>query len=199
MNEPFHDRLEDQATKTMWQNQPTEGVRMSTAEVQLQANKFQTKIWRRNAREYVAASVVVLFFAWRMIGAGDALVRTGMALIIAGTCYVCWQLHVRGGSRSVPEDAGLSSGIAFQRAQLVRQRDTLANVWRWYLGPLIPGLVLMVVAIGRANPGHSRFIWLFIGIYLGVVAAVFFAIGRLNKRGARQLQRQIDELDEMSR
>jgi len=28
---------------------------------------------------------------------------------------------------------------------------------------------------------------------------VFFAIGRLNKRGARQLQRQIDELDEISR
>jgi len=127
MNEPFHDRLEDQATKTMCRpaNRRSPYVHRRSA---LQANKFQTKIWRRNAREYVAASVVVLFFAWRMIGAGDALVRTGMALIIAGTFYVCWQLHVRGGSRSVPADAGLSSGIAFQRAQLVRQRDTLANV-----------------------------------------------------------------------
>lgn len=183
----------------VWQTQPTEGVRMSLAEVQQKAAAFRSKIWWRNLREYAAGALVVAFFGYRMLGTADLLVRIGMALIIAGTCYLTWQLHVRGSSRQLPKEAGVSSFIEFQRRQLVRQRDMLTNLWSWYLGPLLPGLVLMIVAIGRANPGHVRHIWPITALYLGIILAAFFAIDRLNKRAARRLQRQIDELDEASR
>ncbi len=190
---------EDGSMKQIWQCQKTEGVRMSIAEVQAKASVLHNKIRWRNMREYGAAAVVVLFFGYRFVETADLLVRVGMGMIVAGTCYLTWQLHVRGSSRQLPADAGLSSSIAFQRRELVRQRDMLTTLWSWYLGPLLPGLVVMMVALGRANPGHVEHIWMLTSIYLGVILAVFLAIDRLNKRAARRLQRQIDELDEGGR
>jgi hypothetical protein len=190
---------QDNNMKQAWQSQTTEGMRMSVVEVQQHAGRFQRKIWWRNIREYAAAGVVVLFFGYRLMGTADLLVRIGMGLIICGTCYLTWQLHRRGSSRPLPTQAGLSNFIEFQRRELVRQRDMLTNLWSWYLGPLLPGLVVMIVAMGRANPAHRQDIWLLTAIYLGVILAVFLGIDRLNKRAARRLQRQIDELDEAGR
>jgi hypothetical protein len=172
---------------------------MSIAEVQARASAFQTKISRRNLREYAAAAIVVLFFGYRFAYTADPFIRGGMALIIAGTCYVVWQLHIRGAAREIPKEAGLSSFIDFQRQQLIRQRDMLTNLWSWYLGPLLPGMVVLMVAVGHATAGRVPHAWLLTVIYLGIVTAVFGAIDRLNKRAARRLQRQIDELDAASR
>ena len=190
---------EDNNPKQVWQSQPTEGVRMSIVEVHAKASTFQRKIWGRNLREYIAAAIVVLFFGYRFAYTSDPFIRAGMALIIAGTCYLTWQLHVRGSSRELPKEAGLSSFIDFQRSQLIRQRDMLAHIWSWYLGPLVPGLVVTMIAIGRVTAGRVPHIWLLLALYLGIVFAVFFVIDRLNKRAARGIQSQIDELDAASR
>ncbi len=172
---------------------------MSVAEVHAKASSFQSRIRWRNFREYAASAIVVLFFGYRFMQTVDPLIRTGMALIIAGTCYVVWQLHVRGSSSELPKVAGVSSFIDFQRGQLIRQRDMLTHIWSWYLGPFVPGLVLTMVAIGRANPHHLPNVWLQTALNLGIVLAVFLAVAWLNKRAARRLQRQIDELDAASR
>jgi hypothetical protein len=190
---------EDTNPKQVWQSQPTEGVRMSVAEVHAKASAFQRKIWGRNLREYAAAAIVVVFFGYRFLQTLDPFIRAGMALIIAGTCYLTWQLHVRGSSRELPKEAGLSSFIEFQRSQLIRQRDMLSNLWSWYLGPLLPGMVVLMVAVGHATAGRVSHAWLFTAIYLGIVAVAFGAIDLLNKRAARRLQRQIEELDDASR
>jgi hypothetical protein len=172
---------------------------MSIAEVHAKASTFQGNILGRNLREYGAATIVVLFFAYRFAYTPDPLIRTGMALIIAGTCYLTWQLHLRGSSRELPKEAGLTSYIDFQRSQLIRQRNMLNNVWSWYLGPLLPGLVVMLAGIARVTAGHVPHMWLLMALYLGVIIAVFGAIDLLNKRAARSIQRQIDELDAASR
>jgi Flp pilus assembly protein TadB len=190
---------EDNNLKKVWQSQPTEGVRMSVAEVQAKASVFHNTIRWRNIREYVASAIVVLFFGYRFIETTDPFSRAGMALIIAGTCYLVWQLHRRGSAHGLPKEAGLSSFIDFQRSQLIRQRDMLTHIWRWYLGPLVPGLVITIVAIGRASQRHSPYVWPQTVLNLGIVLAVFLGIAWLNKRAARRLQRQIDELDEASR
>jgi len=190
---------EDNSMKQIWQSQPTEGVRMSVAEVQARAGKFQRRILRRNMREYVAAAAMMVFFTYEFWRAEDLLARIGFALIIAGIGYLAWQLHSRGSSSALPKDVGLSSFIDFQRRELVRQRDALRSVWRWYLGPLVPGMAMLIVAFGRANPGHLRHMNLIAAIYAAAVGAVFVAIARLNSSAARRLQRQIDELDEAGR
>ncbi len=186
----------DRKMKELWQNQKTEGVRMSVSEIQASAGKFQRKIQWRNAREYVASAVMVVFFGFEFWRAGDLLLRIGFALLIAGLCLLAWQLHVRGSWSPLPKDAGLSSYVEYKRRELERQRDALNSVWRWYLGPLIPGLAVLIFAFGRANPGHLQHMGLFAAIYAAVAAALFVGIAKLNSAGARRLQKEIDELDE---
>jgi len=177
--------------KSIWQNQPSGGIRMSVDEIHRRAGKFQKKIYWRNAREYIAALVVVVFIGFDFWRTSDALTRVAFAMIIAGVVYAMWHLHRRGSSRSLPADLGLASGIEFYRRELERQQDLLQSVGFWYLGPLIPGPVVLMVARACTHPGHLRPI----GLSLALFALVFVFIWRLNQRAARRLQSRIDELN----
>ncbi|MDR3774233.1 MAG: hypothetical protein P4L26_12840 [Terracidiphilus sp.] len=172
---------------------------MSVAEVQASAGKFQRRIQGRNAREYVASVVMVAFFGFEFWRAGDLLVRIGFALMIAGICFLAWQLHARASWSPLPGDVGLSSYVEYKRRELERQRDALNSVWRWYLGPLIPGMAMLLVAFFRANPGHLKHPSFIVVPEAIFFAAISFGIARLNSNAARKLQKEIDELDEGTR
>jgi hypothetical protein len=90
---------------------------------------------------------------------------------------------------------GLASGLDFFRRELERQRDLVGSVWSWYLGPLIPGWVVLMVALARINPGHLRHFGLTFAAFNLFAALVFVLIWRLNLWAARRLQRRIDELN----
>jgi len=171
---------------------------MSVEQIRLSAGRFRRKVEWRNARESVAALVVVLFFAFEFMRTNDLLARVGFSLIIAGMCYMVRELYSRGSWRRLPKDAGLSSCIEFQRRELERQRDLVSSVWRWYLGPMIPGLAVLIVAFARINPGHLKHFELVIAVYALAIAAAFVGIAKLNERAARRLQRRIDQLNELS-
>jgi hypothetical protein len=190
---------QDRRMKALWQGQPTEGVRMSIEQVQASAGSFQRKIQWRNAREYVAAAAVVVFFGFQFVRTGDLVARLGFGLIIAGMCYMVWHLYFKGAWRPLPRDAGLSNCIEFQRRELERQRDLLSHVWSWYLGPLIPGLAVLIVDFAFASQGRIKHNGLFVAAYSLFVAGIFFGIAKLNSNAARTLQRRIDELDEARR
>jgi hypothetical protein len=90
---------------------------------------------------------------------------------------------------------GLANGLEFYRRELERQRDLLQSVWLWYLGPLIPGPVVLMVAKVRIYPGQLRLF----GLNLGAFTLFFVLVWMLNQRGARRLQSRIDELDSLGR
>ena len=185
--------------REIWQSQQVEGIQMPLEEIRQKAGKFRSKILRRNLREYVAALAVIVFFGYCFVHSHDALSRAAFGLNIAGMLYVVYQLHMRGSARSLPADWGLESCLEFHRRELERQRDLLRGVWRWYLGPLVPGLVLIEVGIWRGKVGNvSHAAVSLILIILGV-AAVFVLIGKMNQRAAAMLQRRIDELDALQR
>jgi hypothetical protein len=168
---------------------------MSVDEIRHRAGKFHKKIYWRNALEYVASLAVVVFFAFEFWRMPDALTRVGMGLMIAGMLYLIWQLHRKGSARSLPAEMGLASGLDFFRRELERQRDLVGSVWSWYLGPLIPGWVVLMVALARINPGHLRHFGLTFAAFNLFAALVFVLIWRLNLWAARRLQRRIDELN----
>lgn len=177
--------------RNLWQTQKTESIRMSLEQLQKRAVRFERRIRRRNAREYMAAAAVAVFFGFEFARTDDVLVRIGFGLLIAAMAYVCWQLYRRGSSQELPFDAGRSSFLEFQRRELERQRDLVSRVWRWYLGPMIPGLVVLQAAFVRAKPNQF-------GLALGLFtfyAATFVGIAWLNKNAARKLQREIEELE----
>ncbi len=181
--------------KKLWHEQGEEPVKMSLDEIRRKAQQHRRKILRRNSREYVAAAFVVAIFGYYIGHFHEWFMRIGSGLVIAGAVYVVFQLHRRGSAASAPADLGLTTGLDFYRKQLERQHALLSSVWRWYLGPFIPGLAVITLGAAITNSARSPYAWMFAGSYAAVVAIFFFLIARLNQRGADRLQRQIDELD----
>ncbi len=167
----------------------------SLDEIRRKANRFQQKIRWRNAREYVAALIVIAAFGWHGWTVETVLARIGHGLIIAGTVYVVHRLRSRGAARPPPLDAVPSIYVAFHRRELERQRDLLRTVWQWYLGPLVPGLLVLFTngAIEAAAKGSSHL--LRAGISVAICVLVFFGVGWLNKTAARKLEAEIRALD----
>ena len=172
---------------------------MPLDEILKKARQYQRKIWRRNAREYVGAAAVAVFMTAQAVIAGDPLRRVGAALCAAAMAFVAYHLHRRGSARTVPEALALTNCLEFHRLELERQRDLLRSVWRWYLGPMVPGMVVIGLAGLVSNPSRMAHPKLFVAGYEAVVALVFFWVGRWNRRCARRLQHQIDALDELGR
>lgn len=177
--------------KRAWQMQPCALLQRSTQDLRAEATAFQRKIARRNRREYLAGAVVIPVFCFYIWLFPYWVTRLGAALVVAGTLVVMWQLHRRAASRAVPTDLG-GACLQFQRAELARQRDALRAVWLWYLGPLLPGLVVFMW--GRQGGSAKLVEWL---VDLAMLA-VFVAIAWINRRAATHLQRQIDALDELA-
>ena len=174
----------------LWRDQPSEGVRMSAQEVRGLAEKFERTISRRNRREYIASAFVVVWFsAWGWL-AGRAVVALGCWLVVLGTAFVVFHLHLRGTARRPPGEQDVVSCVEFTISELVRQRDLLRSVWWWYLLPFVPSMLLIVVGGTLERP--ERWDWLAAG---GVSAVTFVGIGLLNQRVARKLQRRVDDLD----
>ena len=79
---------------------------------------------------------------------------------------------------------------------IARQRDALAGIFTWYLLPFIPGLLVMTLGPTLEHGGVGvllmpRLVW--IGLILPV--AIVTGIWLLNQRGARLLQKRIDDID----
>lgn len=171
----------------LWQAQPVAPLALSAAEIREKAGALRGTITARNNREWVAAAFVGVFFAYLAI-TGDGLVeRVGGGLTVAGTAFVAWYIRAHGTAQGLPGE-GMPCA-AFYRRELVRQRDLLRGVWRWYLGPLVPGLAVLLIG-GLVRSGFA------LG---GTIAAVFVVgvfggVGWINHVVAKELTRQIDAI-----
>ncbi len=107
-------------------------------------------------------------------------------------------LHRMASARATPE--GGAPIIDFPREELIRQRDALRTVGRWYLAPFVPGMVLVMAGRWFQSHAHGRSIETdhLIVLAVSAVMAVFMGfVWALNQWGARQLQKRIDELDSL--
>lgn len=186
----IHDRPENDLRRT-WQEQTvTEGSMNIDDHIEL-ARQFQKKIRRRNIREYGASLFVVAAFTFYTWLLDDPWLRTGSILTIGGVLYVAYQLYKRGSSKRVPVGA---KSLEFHSRELKRQRDALRGIFRWYMLPMIPGFVVFGIAMAMIHP-WGPVVSLSFHALIGV--AVFVLVYILNQRGARTLQREIDELTRM--
>lgn len=189
----------------LWQSAPPDKGKIDMEALKKRGSKLRRTVRARNALETAAAAVVVYLFgarAYAALAAGDHLTAAGAALTVAGVLWVIGVLWKRGSNVPPPGlDAPTSEQIAFHRRALVRQRDLLRAVPRWYLAPLVPGLVVVLVAQalrsplaeGAAYPALARAA--LIAGELALVALVFGAVAWLNARAARKLDAEIAALD----
>jgi len=164
---------------------------MSLEEIRRRAGKFERRIIWRNRRETLACLLTCVMFAYFMVGAPSLWFRISYALFIAAMIWVAIQLHRKASARSLPAEMGAYGALQFFRGELERQRDSIRNVWPWYLVPTIPGYIVLNIAWVTARPGH----WLPVVGFDVFVIALFIGIWKLNLWGSRCLQRKIDELN----
>ncbi|GAB2849862.1 hypothetical protein GCM10027277_17550 [Pseudoduganella ginsengisoli] len=183
--------------KNLWRSAPAAGsvTPLQEADLAKRARRFQRRIAFRNFTEYAAALLVCAGFVFYLWEFPDPLMRAGSLLSIFGTLVVVWQLHRRASSRPMPGEESALPSRDFHRAELVRQRDALRSVWLWYVGPLVPGMVVFRMGV-NANPDPSLPFargW----AAEGFIACVILGVILLNLYGAHKLQRQIDQLDQI--
>jgi len=179
--------------KTLWKSQGTEFPPMSLEDIRTQAGKLHSNVRWRNIREAAAAVLVVGGFGFYLWWFPDPLMRAGSVLVILGTLFVMWKLFTRGKSETLPGERSATTWTDYYRGELVRQRDLLKSVWKWYLAPLVPGMAIFLAGMAHSRPYAAS------GKIAGVAALcalVFLGIGLLNNWGARQLQKRIDALGE---
>ncbi len=184
--------------QTIWQSQSHEGFSMSLTDIHARAEHFQARIRTRNWIEYVAGALVVACFAWLALTVPEPIVQTGAVLTACGALYVCWQLHRIGRAATRAEkNAGAQSWATFHRGELSRQRDALRTVWRWYLAPFAPGMLVFLAGVSftAANPAPlpAR-----LGVFVAgitIMAALFAAIAWLNAQAVKRLDAELAALD----
>lgn len=185
--------------RDLWAGQETGNFAMPLEEIRRKARGFQRTIRRRNMMEYAASILVLMVFGGVALIVPDWGVRAGAGLIMLGTLYVVWKLHTMARAAGAGEiDAALSL-TAFHKGELLRQRAALATVWRWYLLPFVPGMIVFLSAVSFApdNPAPlvaKLTVFLF---SLGIVGALFAGIAWLNGRAVKALDAEIAALEEV--
>ena len=163
---------------------------MPLEEIHRKARQFEKRINRRNLREYAGAATGIAAYTYYIFKFDSLAIRAGCVLVIAGALYVVVQVHKRASAATLPADLAFTASLEFHRRELVRQRDLLHSVWRWYLGPLIPGLVVFSAAIMQYRVGATV-------VFLLILFGFFGLIGWINHRAALRLSRRIAELDNL--
>jgi hypothetical protein len=181
--------------EALWQSQREEQPSMTLADIRRKAQTFQTKIRRRNIREYLfsgAGTIVFAAFIWILPG---LITKIGCALTLLAIYFVVYQLHRDGSAREVPAEAAAGDCLAFHRRELERQRDLLRRVGPWQIGPMVPGLALFFAGLWVANVDDRGDV-VAMTISGLLMAAVLAIVYWLNVRAANQLQREVDLLTE---
>lgn len=183
--------------QTLWAEQKEEPFAMSIADIHVRSARFQSRVRNRNWRELIVAAFMVVTFGWIGWIAPDVIVRIGAGLIIAGLIYVSVALNTKARAGSAGDLAAANTWADFYRDELERQYVALRDVWRWYLAPLVPGLVVFLVgaSLTPANPTPFFAKAIVLAFSLAFAAAVFAGVFWINQIGARQLKAEIDKLD----
>jgi hypothetical protein len=197
----------DQELAELWRSQKLEGKELSMEEIRGKADKFERYIRVRNGIEYAAALVVLAGFGPQLYLGENLYVRAGALLILLATARVVYVLHKQGSAQSLPAELGRAASLDFYRSALERQRDLLLNIWKWYLLPFVPGIVVSFfgfavrdgVILNQPSPIEDRGTGgpglLIIGAGF---AAVYFFAASVNKRKARKIQAELDALEDAS-
>jgi hypothetical protein len=200
MEEDMNNINSSEELRNLWQEQRPESITMSTEELRQASNLLAKKAGWRNIREYTAATIVVIVYGYYFYKFHTLLLRLGSGLTIAAALLVALQLYRKGTASNMTMQIDAKNCLEFYRSELVRERDLLFTVWRWYLMPFVPGISLFLLGLFQLSLGQSALRFhhvsnaVLFGLFAAVCAGTFVLIGWANQLAAKQLQKKIDAL-----
>ncbi len=185
---------------TQWKLTGGEASFSSPSECSKRASKFERTIHRRNLIEYAAGVFIAALMGASGVGAfikGEALIGASLLITVLGVFVVMWGLHKRGSNlQRHPEDPCL----VHLRRQYERQFEALRAVPLWYIGPLVPGVTLLYLAVTARVAETIGWIDALGGIAssAGITFGIFGLVALANWFAARSLKQKIDEIDALA-
>jgi hypothetical protein len=188
----------------IWQNQPTEPLKMSATDLRRKALELQSKARFAAVFTIIMGIIFCVFFAWSFARAHTLLARMGFALGSLCMIYAAYHIYKWTWPGSLPEKAPIDTCLEFYRRELERQRDYSHRWWRSGLPVLtLLGVVMAAVGTGARNAPPRWLLALGANKHPLLNALPFFLVLAIwvvaflilrKKQGPKILQREIEEL-----
>jgi hypothetical protein len=188
--------------RTIWQNQSieatTEASTMTLEKIRRKTQELHAKA-RRELLGTVAGPLAVAFcygFSIREFPRLQEMLHPLFASALAWSLAGMYFLNRGKWSAAMPGDTGFSAGLEFCRREIERRRDYFHRVLLWGFGPVILAILGIILALAIAAgrqifPKGLPFLLLVAGWIIG------YFVKRLGQQ--RELQREIDELNQIER
>jgi hypothetical protein len=158
---------------------------------------------RRELIKSIAGPLIVVAICGFAIRFPDPLLRAILAFAIAWSLTGQYFLNRGMWSAPLPGDAALSTGLESYRREVERRHFLFSRIMLWQFGPVFFAIAILIVLLASLETG-SRGMLLkeallkmspFLSLTVIWIAAVFV----IRMRQRRELQREIDELNEIER
>ncbi len=196
----MRDELPGQDAKGIWQNQPTETHTMTVKLIRSKARELQAKT-RRQLLGTLAGPLAAGFFwafGMREFRSLESVLNPLFGLALAWSLAGLYFLSRGMWSTGFTGDDGLTTGLQFCRRELDRRHNLLRRVLLWSFGPVMLAIgtfILALAMIGGRNGGILPN-----GLpFLVLVVAWVFAYFVMRLREKRQLEREMEELNDIER
>jgi len=108
------------------------------------AIQIEIKIRQWSSWANLAAAAAIGLLTLGLPFAGVPRVQAASGIFIAGAVYVAWIIHKRGAPGAAPLGGGWKEYTRYCRTELQHQSVLLHQLWHWYFGSLIPGVLLLL-------------------------------------------------------
>lgn len=196
----MHDEIRGDDPRTTWQNQSMESFVMPLEEIRHKARELHTKTRRKLLGTLAGPLAVALFYGFGLkeFPALRQTLNPLFGFALAWSLIGLYFLNRRMWSTVIPGDAGFSTGLEFCRGEIERQRDILRGVLLWSFGPVLLAIGTFILALAMIGSG-GRGIFPNAFPFLTLVVLWILAYFVIRFREQRQLQRELEELNEIDR
>ena len=160
------------------------------------ADSFARRVRLRNLFEYAAGAALLIGFpavGWVFARLGEWEMVGAIGLCVAGVIVAMAQVYRRAGNQERRPEQPCR---AYLMAQYRHQRDALASIPKWYLGPLLPGLFAVYGVVAVKVAAKAGIAAALAGIAVPAIATLTFFgfVWWVNAWAARRLDREIAAL-----
>ena len=135
---------------------------------------------------------IAAFFVMPLVSSPNWALRIGWALASAYGLYVAvivWKSQ----TPPMPESLEFGAALSHYRGELERRRRIIQTLWRWYLMPIVPGMLLIMVGATIEASKRGRPLWPAL-IFIALMAGMGVVIHLSSQGWARKLRIRIDAL-----
>jgi hypothetical protein len=165
----------------------------ATVEALVTEVRLFERMSRRGIRIEACTGIALAgFFIMPLVSAPNWALRIGWALTSAYGLYVAvvvWKHQ----TPPMPESLEFGAALAHYRGELERRHRIIRTLWRWYMMPMVPGMLLILLGASIEASKRGRPLWPAL-IFIALMAAMGVAIHWSCQGWARKLRLRIDAL-----